>query len=185
MSQQHIMDIASRIRELREISDISCEEMAQALGLDEELYRQYETGQADIPISVLIACGEKFNVEVGALLTGGDPKLVMYSLTRDGKGVDIARSFGYKYQSLAYNFAGKVAEPFLVTVDPHQEHTPVSQNSHSGQEFDFVLEGTLRLVINDNELILNAGDSVYFNSIYPHGMQAVGEKPVKFLAIVL
>ena len=182
---EKIMGVASRIKDLREISDTTVREMAQHLKIDEELYLGYESGTVDIPISALIAIGERFNVEVGALLTGGDPRLVMYSVTRQGKGVDIARSFGYKYQALAYNFSGKVAEPFMVTVDPDQEHTPVSQNSHPGQEFDFVLEGTLKVVVNDSEIILNAGDCVYFNSVYPHGMKAIGDKPAVFLAIVL
>ncbi|MBQ2818443.1 MAG: helix-turn-helix transcriptional regulator [Clostridia bacterium] len=182
---EHIMGIAARIRELREISDITIEEMANNLNVSVETYEAYETGLIDIPISVLIAISECFNVEVGALLTGGDPRLVMYSVTRAGKGVDMAHSFGYKYQSLAYNFSGKVAEPFQVTIEPNQTNTPISQNAHSGQEFDFVIEGTLRVVINDNEIILNAGDCIYFNSIYPHGMEAYGDKPAKFLAIVL
>ncbi len=182
---EKIMGIASRIKDLREISDVSVREMANYLKIDEKLYLEYESGAMDIPISVLIAIGERFNVEVGALLTGGEPKLAIYSVTRKGSGVDVARSFGYKYQSLAYNFSGKVAEPFMVTVEPDQEHTPVSQNSHSGQEFDFVLSGTLKVVVDGHEIILNEGDCIYFNSIYPHGMKAIGDKPAVFLAVVL
>lgn len=183
--QNQIKDIARRIAELREISDMTTLEMAQELDLSEELYCAYESGQTDIPISVLIAIGELFHIELAALLTGSDAKLAMYSLCRAGEGVDVARREGYKYQSLAYNFAGKVCEPFMVTVNPHEENTPVAQNSHAGQEFDLVLEGQLRLVIDGHEVILNAGDCIYFNSIYPHGMQAIGEVPVRFLALVM
>ena len=182
---EKIMGIAARIKDLREISDISVKEMAQHLKVDEAAYLEYESGAADTPISALIAISEKLHVEVGSLLTGGEPKLAMYSVTRKGSGVDVARAFGYKYQALANNFSGKIAEPFMVTVEPEQEHTPVSQNSHAGQEFDFVMEGTLKVVINGTELILEAGDCVYFNSIYPHGMKAIGNKPAVFMAIVL
>jgi transcriptional regulator with XRE-family HTH domain len=183
--QNQIMDIARRIAELREISDMTTSEMAEQLKMSEATYCAYESGQTDIPISVLIAIGELFHIELAALLTGSDAKLAMYSLCRAGEGVDVARRTGYKYQSLAYNFAGKICEPFMVTVQPHETHTPVAQNSHAGQEFDMVLEGQLRIVIDNHEMILNAGDCIYFNSSYPHGMQAVGEQPVRFLAIVL
>ena len=91
----------------------------------------------------------------------------------------------YQYQSLAYNFGGKVAEPFIVTAGPVPAGTPLVVNTHEGQEFDYVIEGTLRFVVNGTELILNPGDSLYFNSGYPHGLQAVGTEPARFLAVVL
>ncbi len=182
---EHIQNIAARIRELREISGYTMEEMAQMLSISAYEYAAYESGSTDIPISILIAVGEKFHVEVGTLLTGGETRLATYCLTKAGAGIDIARAPGYLYQALAHNFMSKKSEPFLVTLEPHQEHTPVSMNAHEGQEFDYVLEGTLKVVVGASELILNAGDSVYFNSVYPHGMQAVGETPAKFLAIVM
>ena len=120
-----------------------------------------------------------------ALLTGSEPKLHVYCLTRDGQGVGVERRKEYQYQSLAYNFGGKVAEPFIVTAGPVPAGTPLVVNTHEGQEFDYVIEGTLRFVVNGTELILNPGDSLYFNSGYPHGLQAVGTEPARFLAVVL
>ena len=77
--------------------------------------------------------------------TGAEPRLHTYPLTRNGKGVSVERRKDYKYQSLAHNFIHKKAEPFLVTVEPEEAETPVSYNSHPGQEFDYVLAGTLKV----------------------------------------
>jgi mannose-6-phosphate isomerase-like protein (cupin superfamily)/DNA-binding XRE family transcriptional regulator len=180
-----INEIAGRIRELREIAELSIEELAPHVNVTPEHYAEYESGTADIPISFLLALGSYFNVELSALLTGGDPKLTVYTLTRAGKGQIVNRRKEYRYQSLAYNMSSKVAEPFLVTSEPVPPGTPIAENTHAGQEFDYVLGGVMRIVIDGKELLLNPGDSVYFNSGYPHAIQAVGAEPLKFLAFVM
>ena len=75
-------------------------------------------------------------------------------------------------------------EPMYVTVPP-DVNKKLEPNSHDGQEFDYIISGSLRLVIGKHDIVLNPGDSVYYDSRYPHAMQAVGEEPVQFLAIVI
>jgi quercetin dioxygenase-like cupin family protein/DNA-binding XRE family transcriptional regulator len=183
MSEQ-IKQIAIRIKELREISAISPETLAQEFKLPIETYIEYESGNTDIPVSFLYEIANKFNVELAAILTGDAPKLHTYSVVRKGKGVSVERRKQYKYQSLAYNFIHKKAEPFLVTVDPESEDAPVHINSHPGQEFNYVLEGSLKVIINGRETILNEGDSLFFDSSFNHGMKAMENKPAKFLAVI-
>ena len=113
------------------------------------------------------------------------PRLHTYALVRKGKGVSVERRKQYRYQSLAYNFIHKKAEPFLVTVEPALTGEPVSFNSHPGQEFNFVLDGTLKVIIDGHELVLEEGDSLFFDSSVNHGMQAMNNKPARFLAIIL
>lgn len=180
-----IIDIATRMKELREICEFTQEEMAAKLNVTPGVYAAYESGETDIPISVLLVMANACGVEPSALLAGGEPKLHVYCLTRAGQGVGTDRRKEYRYQSLAYNFGNKIAEPFIVTAGVVPAGTPLVVNCHDGQEFDYVIEGTLRLIINGSELMLNPGDSIYFNSSYPHGMQAVGNIPAKFLAVVL
>ena len=60
---------------------------------------------------------------------------------------------------------------------------PIPQNTHPGQEFNYMLEGTMLVKVQDNEVTLEVGDSVIFDATKPHGMKAVGG-PVKFLAII-
>lgn len=183
MSEQ-IRMIAARMRELREIAGYSYEEAASMLNVPTEVYIAYENAAQDIPIGFLNEFANRFKVDLTELLTGQSPRLTRYSLVRSGKGMQVERRAPYKYQSLAYNFINKKAEPFLVTVLP-DSNAEVSMNSHPGQEFNYVVEGTLMIVINGKEFILNKGDSLYFDSSLPHGMKALDNQPAEFLAIIL
>lgn len=184
MSEQ-IKQIAARIKELREISGFSLETLAKEFNVPLETYAKYETGSVDIPVGFLHKISGKLKVDMTALLTGEEPKLQNYSLVRKGKGASMDRRKAYKYQSLAYNFLHKKAEPFLVTVDPKPEDTPIELNSHPGQEFNYILEGSLKIIINGYEIIMNEGDSLFFDSGLEHGMRALNDKPSSFIAIIL
>lgn len=183
MSEQ-IKQIAARIKELREISGLSIEELANDLKITPEAYKEFESGCVDIPVGFLYELAGKYNVELTAILTGAGPKLHTYSLVRSGKGVNVERREHYTYHSLAYNFANKKSEPFLVTVPPADESEPIHFSNHPGQEFNYVIDGVLKIVINGHELVLSEGDSLYFDSSISHGMKAIGDKPAKFLAII-
>ena len=176
--------IGTRIKVIREISGLSAADFAKTIKLEEAEYVKYENGTADIPISVLSAISTNYKVEMTALLTGGEPHLSRINVVRKGKGLNIERRKEYKYQDLAFNFQNKKAEFFLVTSEPSKEK-PAHAYSHQGQEFSYVLEGTLRIVVDDKEYILEEGDSAYFDSSYKHSVSGVGDKPVKFLAVVL
>jgi len=182
MSDQ-LKQIASRIRALREIVGLTQEEAAEAFGIPGLIYAAYESGNQDIPVSLLYQIANKFGVELTAILTGDEPRLHEYCLVRKGMGVAVERREEYKYQSLAFNFIHKKAEPFLVSADP--DGGEIHLNSHPGQEFNYLLEGTLKIVIGRHELTLEAGDSLYFDATRPHGMQALGDRAARFLAIIL
>jgi transcriptional regulator with XRE-family HTH domain len=180
---EQLKQISDRLRGLRDVLSVSTEEMAAAAMVDESEYVQYENGEKDIPVSLLHNISIRYNIEMTALLFGDEPRMHTYFLTRKGQGVAMERSKAYKYQSLAAGFAGRSSDPFIVTVEPND--LPVSFNAHAGQEFNYVLEGKLLLVINGKELVLEEGDSLYFNAELRHGMKALDNKTVRFLAIIL
>jgi transcriptional regulator with XRE-family HTH domain len=182
---EKIKNIASRVKELREIAGISAETLAHEFNIPRETYLEYESGEADIPVGFLYKIAQRFRVELTDLITGESPRLHMYALTRKGQGISVERRKQYNYEGLAYNFIHKKAEPFLVTVDPADPGEAVSFNSHPGQEFTYLLEGTMKIIIHDHELVLNEGDSLFFDSSVSHGMQAMNNKPARFLAIIL
>lgn len=182
MSNQ-VKQIASRIKDLREIANLSEETLSAELNVTVDTYREYESGTIDIPIGFLYEVANRFRVELTAILTGEGPRLHTYCLVRKGKGFNVDRKNPYKYQNLAYNFIHKKAEPFLVTVEPGNNE-PVHFSSHPGQEFNYVMEGTLMIYIDGHQLTLNEGDSLYFDSSCSHGMKALNGKPAKFLAII-
>ncbi|WP_296878774.1 helix-turn-helix domain-containing protein [uncultured Methanobrevibacter sp.] len=177
-------DIGKRIREMRELSDITVEEIAKDLNIKEETYIQYENAEVDIPASFLYELANIFKVDLGLLLTGEESRMSIFDVTRSNKGVSVNRRKEYTHENLCSNFINKKAETFLVEVDPEEDSVP-SLNSHPGQEFNYVLEGSLKIYIHNNEIVLNEGDSIFFDSTHRHAMIALNDKPAKFLAVII
>jgi transcriptional regulator with XRE-family HTH domain len=183
---QPFADIARRLKELREMSGVSKESLAGELGIGAAQYALYESGTEDIPVGALLGAAKRFGVDVTSLIAGEEPKLKVYSLVRAGRGLTVERRKEYRYRDLGYNFADRKAEAFLVTVDPR----PVAEwklktYSHRGQEFNYVLSGRLKIVIDGHELVLEQGDSVYFDSGKEHAMTALGDSSATFLAVTV
>jgi len=180
-----IKQIAERLRGLREVLELTVDDLATQCDISADEYRLSESGEYDISVSMLQKVARKYNIALDALMFGEEPKMASYFVTRAGKGVSIERTKAYKYQSLASGFINRDADPFIVTVEPKDESIPMHYNSHNGQEFNYVLEGRMLISIDGKELTLNEGDSIYFNSKLMHGMQALDNKKVKFLAVIL
>ena len=179
-----IQMIALRTRDLRDICGMTQEEVAGKAGVPLEEYVAYETGEKDFSFSHLFNIAETLGVDISDLLTGESPRLRGYVLTRAGQGLAFDRRKQYHYQHLAYNFSRKLAEPFIVTVEQDAPGAVKQAHSHEGQEFDYVLEGYLKIVLGGNELLLAPGDSVYYDSSLPHAMYAM-EGDCRFIAVVI
>ncbi|RBQ22467.1 hypothetical protein ALNOE001_19420 [Candidatus Methanobinarius endosymbioticus] len=179
-----IKDIGARVKELRELSEFTTKEMAKVCIINEEEYISYEKGEKDIPASVLYEIAHKFEVDMGLLLTGEETRMHIFNVTRKDEGVSVERKKQYKYENLGEKFIHKKGETFIVTVEPKDIDKP-STNTHPGQEFNYILEGSLKLYIHDNEIILNKGDSIFFDSTYEHAMKALNNNPVRFLAVIM
>ena len=179
-----VRQIAQRVKELREISDLTVAEVASKVELSPEEYEAYESGRVDMSISLLIKLSELYGVDTTTLLTGQAPRLSVCALTRRNMGTTVKRAKHYIYKNLAYNFNHRKIEPLLVTVEPGT-NADMETNSHEGHEFDYVLQGALRLKVGDQDMILNEGDSAYYDSIHPHAMQAYWDKTCVFLAMVI
>lgn len=176
--------MAMRLRGLREDLDMSVNEVAERCGITPEELNLYESGESDIPMNFLCNAANVLGVEPLELFAGDTPYMSSYWLVRKGKGPVIERQKAYKYQALAMGFKHAKASPFIVTVEPKMEDE-MHLNTHDGQEFNLVLKGTLLLSIGGKELVLNPGDSIYFDSTQPHGMKALNGEPARFLAIII
>ena len=179
-----LKQIAMRMKTLREISGISVESLAEEFKIEKDVYEKYENGESDIPVSFLLELAHKFKVELTALLTGEEPRLRHYSLVRGGKGAQVERRKEYKYQDLGYNFINKKMETFLVTVPPLSEGESYHCYNHPGQEFTYLLEGRLKVILDSHEVILSPGDALYFDSGSNHVMIAMDNMPAKFLSVI-
>lgn len=181
------MEMASRIREMREIMGYSEEEMAQKTEVSAQDYALYESGGVDMPFTFIHKCALAFGIELTELLEGHTAYLTSYNVTRKGEGHQAAREEDISIQNLAPKFKGKLAEPYWVRYEYSEElqSKPIHLTKHSGQEFDLILSGTLLVQVGENKEILHEGDSIYYNSSTPHGMIALDGKDCVFLAMVI
>ena len=177
-------ELGLRISDLRELSDISIKDFAEQLKIEEETYILYEKGEKDIPASLLNEIANIFEVDLSLLLTGEETRMNVFDVTKKGKGITVERRKEYKYENLCKRFSHKKSEFFIVTVDPKEDKTP-TLNNHPGQEFNYILEGSLKLFIHNNEIELHPGDSVIFDSNYGHAMVALNDEPATFLAVIM
>lgn len=183
MINQQIKDIAARLAGLRDAMELSTAEMAARTGVTEERYVQYESGNVDIPMNFICNVGQIFGVDAAVLINGDETHAQTFFITRKGGGISVERSKAYKYRDLAGGFKGAKATPFLVTVDPSD--APMHLNSHPGQEFNLVEKGRMLLSVDGKEVVLEEGDSIFFDATKPHGMKALDGEKTRFLAIIL
>ena len=187
VENQKLMEVAERIREMREIFSLTPAQMAEKTEVSIEEYENYENGKVDFPFTFIHKCALVFGIGITDLLEGRSANLSSYTITRKGQGQETAKEEGISIRNLAPLFRRKIAEPYWVKYEYNEElqNKPIHLAKHSGQEFDFVMSGKLKVQVGDNVEFLEAGDSIYYNSSTPHGMVAVGGEDCLFVAVVL
>ncbi len=182
-----LMEIALRIREMRQILGYSMQKMADLTEVSEESYRLYETGTVDLPFTFMHKCAKVFGLEITDLLEGHSAKLSGYTVTRRGKGLVTASEDGITIQDMAPMFRKKLATPYWVTYQYSKElqSLPIHTTTHTGQEFDLVIKGAMRIKVGDHEEVLREGDSIFYKSSTPHGMIAIDGQDCVFLAMIM
>ena len=186
-TSEQILEIAKRIRELREIVGFTVEQMAAMTEVSAQKYASYENGNEDFPFTFLHKCSLAFGVEITALLEGKSARLSTYAITRKGGGILTAEEDGIAIKNMAAMFRQKLATPYFVkyAYSDELQGKPIHTTTHAGQEFDLVLKGSMRIRIGEHEEVLNEGDSVFYKSSTPHGMIAIGGNDVEFLAMIM
>ena len=177
-----IREIAERIAGLRDACGYTQEEFAKELGVDIETYKEYESTGKNVPISTIYQISKLCNVDFAEILTGESAKLDTYHVVRKGQGQVIDRIPGYYFKDLAYRFTKKIMQPLLVTIDPSDK--PVDLVTHKGEEFNLCLKGKIIVVLGTKSILLEEGDSVYFNPNIPHGQRCGCDEPSTFLTMI-
>ena len=182
-----LKEVAGRIKDLREAKGFTQEELAKLCGVSVEDYKVLEMGETDFSFTFIYKCAKACGVEVVDLLEGTSTTLTSFAITRKGEGLKIVKKHGVEYNNLAPKFREKLAEPFLVRF-PYiegEQNAPMQLNSHNGQEFDIIVKGSLKVQVGNHVDVLHEGDSIFYNSLIPHGMVAVSEGGCEFHAVVL
>ena len=183
----NLKEVAGRIKELREATGYSQDKLAKLTGVSLEDYKILEQGETDFSFTFIYKCAKACGVEVVDILEGRSSTLTSFAITRKGEGLKIVKKKGFVYNNLAPKFKDKLAEPFLVKFPylEEEQNAPIKLSSHNGQEFDVIVKGSLKVQVGNHVDILNEGDSIFYNSLIPHGMIAVSEGGCEFHAVVL
>ena len=182
---EQLKQIGERLKGLRDVLDLTAQEVADTVGISLDKYEKIEAGEVDITISNLMKIAHKYGISAEELMFAEAPHMKSYFVVRKGQGMSVERTKAYKYQSLVSGFVNHKADVFIVTVEPKPEAHTIYKNSHPGQEFNMILEGTMELYIGGKTIVLEEGDSIYFDSTKPHGMKALGDNAVRCLAFTV
>ena len=187
-AETQLNEVARRIREMREIVGYTPARMAELTELDEAVYRDYEAGREDLPFTFLHKCALAFNIDISDLLSGeSGARLTGYTVSRKGDGVVTASEEGITIRNMASAFRKRLATPYYCVYDYSEDAPGVlpHMTTHDGQEFDLILEGTLKVWIGGHTEVLEAGDSIFYDSSTPHGMLALSKGGCRFLAMIM
>jgi len=182
------LHIGKKIRELRKKAGLVLQDLSDRTGLSKPLFSQIEKGVVSPPIATLLKISKALNVNIGFFFQDNDPEEKVVLVRRDESKVIDSRYFGreesgYYYEALAYKKSKKYMEPFLVEFK-RMKAEKLSYFSHEGEEFIYLLEGTLEFRTENEQYVLNPGDSLYFESSIPHAYRALERKNAKALTVV-
>ena len=166
--------IGLRIRNIREEKGLSIEELSNLTGYDVNYLSKIENDDIKPQLGTVIKLSKALDSAFSRLVSGVGDKL--YSITRKSERKIIARSTSkngtkkaYTYKSLAPEVKGRHMEALIVQLEKDPE---AEVSVHDGEEFIYVLDGTVKFVIGDEAFDLEPGDSIYYLSTTPHSLSA-------------
>jgi quercetin dioxygenase-like cupin family protein len=169
----------SRMKKLRVKKGLSLKQLANETGYSSQYLEKIEKGDVIPPVSAIIQIAKALSVESGTFLSGEQQKA---SEERRRKSF-LVRTEAYAYQTLTPGAETKHLKAFLVTVDPQEEHKGVDYH-HEGEEFIYVLEGKVEVMVGEEQNILKTGQSLHFNSAISHKLRNLAEKPAKVISVI-
>ncbi|EKD39268.1 MAG: XRE family transcriptional regulator [uncultured bacterium] len=180
------LDIGHQIRSLRNRRGLTLQDLADLTGLSKPNLSQIENNLVTPPIATLLKIATALGVSIGHFFQSDNQDSSMV-VTRKADRYGVAKGphishIGYQYEPLAYPKVDKSMEPFVVNME-EREADAIVYNNHRGEEFLYVLEGRLEFRSGDNVVVLEEGDSLYFDSIVPHGYRGIGG-PAKTLVVI-
>lgn len=182
--------VGEKIKSLRETREISVAELAERTALSVEQIERIENN-VDIPsLAPLIKIARALGVRLGTFLDDQDE--VGAVVCRKQETADATISFSnnaadarthMRYHSLSKSKADRHMEPFIIDIEAVGE-TDYELSSHEGEEFVYVMEGTIEVCHGKNKYVIEAGDTIYYDSIVPHHLHGYQGEAAKILAVV-
>ena len=169
--------VGKKIKKARLEKKISFDQLANETGFSIDYIKAIEAGKKTPPVGTLLQIARALEIDSGMLLREEESKLKkrIKAYTK--------RTDNYAYQTLTPGAENKHLKAFQVTVEPLQDHKGVGYQ-HEGEEFVYVLSGTVEIVVGEHVNRLGDGDSLHFNSGIRHQLRNVGEKSAELLVVI-
>jgi len=183
------MNIGERVKTLREERNISLADLSERTGLKEKDIVKIEEGALIPGLAPLVKISRVMGVRPGTFLD--DCENIGPVVTRSGDTIEATRFSSREkgdeadmtFRALAHNKAGRHMEPFMIDVESgSSKHVKLS--SHEGEEFIYVMNGSVEIRYGKDKIVLDRGDSIYYDSAVPHHVHTAGEEKAKILALV-
>lgn len=183
------LKLGEKIRDLRLSKHYTLSQVAGKTGLSIALISQIENNAVSPPVATLLRIAKALDVNIGFFFREEESRDQAVVVRKDER----KRAFrgmhaqhqdgGYIFEALAYKKNSKHMEPFLVEFEPKEKEDLTFLN-HRGEEFLFLFRGRLAFYYHQQEIILEAGDSLYFDSSVPHGFRALRGKKAQGIAVL-
>jgi transcriptional regulator with XRE-family HTH domain len=183
------LKLGEKIRDLRQAKRYTLSQVAGKTGLSIALLSQIENNAVSPPVATLLRIAKGLDVNIGFFFREGESKDQAVVVRKDERKRAFRRMHaqhqdgGYLFEALAYKKNSKHMEPFLVEFEP-REKEDISFLNHRGEEFLFLFRGRLAFHYKQEEIVLEAGDSLYFDSGVPHSFRALRGKKAQGIAVV-
>ena len=181
------VNVGERVKQVREERELTLTDISQRTGLDVAFLEQIENGSIAPPLGTVIKLAKALDLKMGYFISGEED--MPYTIVRKNDRKVVSRYsskkgqyYGYGYESLAPHKKDRHMEPFLISLEPSK--TDEERSSHDGQEFIYVLEGTMEVRLGEEVHILEAGDSIYHDSTVPHLVKSHGSEVTRILAVL-
>jgi transcriptional regulator with XRE-family HTH domain len=181
------LSVGARVKATRQEKALSLQDVAQRTGFSESTIAQIEAGEILPPLGDLVKLARALEMKMGYLLVQGESK--PYTVVRKKNRKMVSRygskktiRYGYFYESLAPEKKDRNMEPFLVTLEPTSGDEPPS--THDGEEFIFVLEGEIEVLLGEEKELLSPEDSIYYDSSLPHRVRSAGDRNARIVAVL-
>jgi len=166
--------IGRHIRKLRRQQQRTLQEVADACGFSKSLLSKIENGHIFPPIATLVRIAGAMGTKVTALLEATDDARTVVNRSEEVSKNTVRTERGYAVFPFASEHRSKKMQPFLFTARLGEvlQH----EVAHEGEEFIYVVEGSMKFRVGDVEYTLREGDGLYFEASDSHGFQPLSDK---------
>ena len=173
--------LAQRIRTLRNRQNRTLDEIARACGFTKSMLSKIETGRVSPTIAALSNIAKALGVPPASLLEDGPGKRVVFQAASERSETDFTPTDkGYRFFTFAQARHEKAMQLFLFKAEKGKVQPKSLQ--HSGEEFVYVLKGSMKYRVGSVEYTLTPGDSLYFDAEEQHDLEPISAE-VEYLGV--